>query len=633
MLFEVSSLLGAEPSLVTRCGVMYFEAIDVTSYVLHVRSWLNEVDSILPHLRSVLLGCVDQFLAASITYALSLDGAGAPTVSGHASSFKVLLDAIMASHKADLDAKEEHASKSDTEALFVFALTWAMGGNLGIADREKLDSFLRTLLTTSAGDELPVESLFDHYYDVNDSRWRPWLSQTAFFANAMKERHNFIIPTAGVVTAAYMSRLLHASQSPLLVLGESATGRAASIEEGVRAERSGASARIPLTWSTHAEVVQTVVERKLERKQRSKSDGCAGVFGPKNSGSVVVLIVEDLHMPEADLGGAQSPNEYLRQILDYQGCHHLEHLEWCSYENVRITGTASTMDALSPRLTRHFNVLVNSMPTDESLKTIYTAILSAYLPDSHLELITPMLNVTLALYHDVQHKMQPGKAPSSQHYNFGLHRLNELIRSMVSVQQFLTSASDVDFFRVWKHELDRSFRDSLGTDVDRSCFDADFQQAAAAVNSSQLASGANLSTFVYESQGSHYSLYATLMDVQSQIMDEITSGGQTDKIICPDVTVGVMRLISQQQNCLMFGAHFGRRDTCRMSSMLAGSDYREITLYDWHRSVTPWRSNVKQWLQEAGTKNTHLVIYVSCSEEADERFMVDLDALLNGTKR
>ena len=634
VLFEVPSLLGAQPSLVTRCGVMYFEAVDLDSCVLFVRAWLNEVDSVLPHLRSVLLGCVDQFLAASVTYALTLDGAGAPTLSGYTSTFKVLLDAVMAAHKAEVDAKEEDVSGTDTEALFIFALAWAMGGNLGVTDREKLDSFLRTLLTTSAGDDLPSGSLFDYYYDVTDSKWRPWLSQTVFFASEMTERHNFIIPTAGVVTAAFMSRLLHASQSPLLVLGESATGRAASIEEGVRCARSGTSARIPLTWSTHAEVIQKVVERKLERKQRSKSDGCAGIFGPQNNGSVVVLVVEDLHVPEADFAGAQSPNEYLRQILDYQGCYNLEHREWCTYENVRITGTAGTGDALSPRLTRHFTVLVNSMPTDESLKTIYTAILSAYLPGSHVELLSPMLNATLALYDDVQHKLRPGIAPSTQHYSFGFYSLNTLVRSIVSVRAYLSSASEIEFFHLWKHELDRSFRDGLGTDVDRACFDDDFQQAAAAANSPQLGTEAALdSTFVYESKSTQYSVYGTLMDVQSQITDELVSDGQTEKIICPDVTVGVMRLlrlILQKQNCLMFGSHFGRRDTCRMSSMLAGSEYREITLYDWDRSVTSWRSNIKEWLQEAGTKNTQMVVYISCSEEVDERFMVDLDALLNG---
>jgi dynein heavy chain len=635
MLFEVPSLLGAQPSLVTRCGVMYFEAVNLDSCVLYVRSWLNELESVTQHLRAVLLSCLEQFLATSVTYVLSLDGAAAPTPSGYTSSFKVLLDAIMAAHKAELDAKEDQVSKLDAEALFVFALAWAIGGSLDTGGREKLDSFLRSSFTITAADDLPVGSLFDCYYDVTDSRWRPWLSKSDFFGGKIVERHHCIIPTASVVATAFMSRLLQSAQSPLLVLGECATGRAASIEEGVNTAPVGTPVRIPLTWSTHAEIVQTIVEGKLERKQRSKTDGCAGTFGPTINGGIVVLIVEDLHVPEADFAGAQSPNEYLRQIMDYRGCYHLKYRDWCTYENIRITGTAGMVDAMSPRLTRHFTVLVQAMPTDETLKTIHTAILSAYLPGSHADFISPMLDATLSLYHDVHQKLVPGTAPSTQHYNFGLYSLNELVRSLVSLNKYLSSTSANEFFRVWKHEVDRAFGDGLGTDGDRVWFSEDIQQVADAVNSPQLVTEAKVeSIFTHDAKSGHYSEYTTLMDVQSQVADELTSRGQTDKIICPDVTLGVMRiqrLISKGQNCMMFGSHFGRRDTCRMSSMLTGSEYREITLYDWDRSVTLWRSNVKEWLQEAGTKGTRLVIYISCSEDLDERFMVDLDALLNGT--
>ena len=634
LLFEVPSLLGAQPSLVTRCGVMYFESVTLDSCVLYVQSWLGEVQTVSQHVRSVLFNCLEQFLATSVAYALSLDGAGAPTVSGYTSSFQVLLEAMMAEHEQELDARDDDISKLDAEALFIFALAWSVGGSLDDSGRDKLDSFFKKLLTISAADNLPDGSLFDCYYDVTDSRWRPWLSLSGFYTGPVQQRNSWIVPTAGVMTTAFVSRLLQGAQRPLLVLGESATGRAASIAEGVHAAPGGAVTRIPLTWFTHAEIVQTVVEGKLERKQRSKIDGCAGVFGPAINGGVVVLVVEDLHVPESDFAGAQSPNEYLRQILDHRGCYHMQYREWCNYENIRITGTAGVKETLSPRLTRHFTVLIQATPTDEALKMIYTTTLSSCLPGSHVGMLSPMLNATLSLYHMVQHKLVASATPSTQHYNFGMYNMNELVRSLVSLQGVLSSASDTEFFRVWKHEADRTFRDCLGVDEDCTWYDAEIQQAADAVNLPALAVEAGReSLYAHDVKSGQCSEYPELMDVQSLLIDELNSRGHTDKIVCPDVTLGIMRmqrLITQGQNCMMFGSHFGRRETCRMSSVLAGCEYREVTLYDWERSVTLWRSNLKEWLQDAGTNGTRLVIFISCSEDLDERFMVDLDALMNG---
>ena len=118
-------------------------------------------------------------------------------------------------------------------------------------NRTKLDAFVRELAMPGV-ELLPDDSVFDYHYDVSDGRWRPWLSLSDFFAAPLHQRSCQIVRTPGSVTTAYMSRLLQGAQRPLLVLGESSTGRAGAIVEGVANEPV---LRIPLTWSTHAEVL------------------------------------------------------------------------------------------------------------------------------------------------------------------------------------------------------------------------------------------------------------------------------------------------------------------------------------------------------------------------------------------
>lgn len=63
---------------------------------------------------------------------------------------------------------------------------------------------------------------------------------------------------------------------------------------------------------TDGEYLRKTIERQAEKKPNSKNDGIAHTWMP-NSGTRLLLKIEDMHMPRVDSQGTQEPIEFLKQ--------------------------------------------------------------------------------------------------------------------------------------------------------------------------------------------------------------------------------------------------------------------------------------------------------------------------------
>lgn len=78
-------------------------------------------------------------------------------------------------------------------------------------------------------------------------------------------------------------------------------------------------------------------------------------------GKRLAIFIDDVNMPETEFYGAQPPIELLRLFVDRSGLYDRETLEWKQVVNtttiLACAPPSGGRNEMSPRLTRHFNIL------------------------------------------------------------------------------------------------------------------------------------------------------------------------------------------------------------------------------------------------------------------------------------
>ncbi|EPQ07948.1 Dynein heavy chain 6, axonemal [Myotis brandtii] len=92
----------------------------------------------------------------------------------------------------------------------------------------------------------------------------------------------------------------------------------------------------------------------------------------------IVIFIDDLNMPEADKYGAQPPLELIRQLLDLGGVFDTEKIAWKNIQDLSLVAACMPpvgRGDISPRLLKHFSVLVLPHPPQSALRTIFQLLL------------------------------------------------------------------------------------------------------------------------------------------------------------------------------------------------------------------------------------------------------------------
>ncbi|XP_011359187.1 dynein heavy chain 14, axonemal [Pteropus vampyrus] len=198
------------------------------------------------------------------------------------------------------------------------------------------------------------------------------------------------------------------------------------------------------------------------------------ILGAPKSNRIIIFI-DDLNMPETDMYGAQPPLELIRQLLDLGGVYDTEKLTWKNIQDLSLVAACIPplgTRHISPRLLKHFSILVLPHPPQCALHTIFQAHLGIYFSINNFaadvqKCKDQIISCSLAVYYQVCQSMLP--TPAKCHYMFNLRDMFKLLLGLLQAEKSVVNSKDmVALFFV--HEATRVFHDRLIEHTEKGLF-------------------------------------------------------------------------------------------------------------------------------------------------------------------
>uniref|UniRef100_A0A8C3CZ11 Dynein axonemal heavy chain 1 n=1 Tax=Cairina moschata TaxID=8855 RepID=A0A8C3CZ11_CAIMO len=457
--------------------------------------------------------------------------------------------------------------------------------------------------------------------------WEKWLDPTAKFTMAPETNFaDIIVPTVNTVRMAHLLGLLLINCKPVLCIGPTGTGKTLTITDKLLKN-------LPLKYVTHflmfsartsANQTQDLIDSKLDKRRK-------GVFGPP-IGRYFIFFIDDLNMPMPEAYGAQPPIELLRQWLDHQGWYDRKQIgKLVDINFVCAMGPpGGGRNAVTPRLTRHFNYLSFTEMEDSSKKTIFSTILGNWIV---LECHRPLVDATICVYSTITSQLLP--TPAKSHYTFNLRDLSKVFQGMLMAESNL--------LRLWYHESCRVFSDRLVTKEDQTWFDNLMKSMMEELDTTfeEVVPSQPVLFGDFMEQDAHVRLYKEINSQEKLkivIEDYLEEYNQTHTTelkleLFMDAMQHICRIsrILRQApgNALLLGVGgSGRQSLTRLASHMADYECFQIELsknYD----MTEWRDDIKKIMMKAGLESLPKTFLFVDTQIKNESFLEDINNLLN----
>uniref|UniRef100_A0A8B9RRP5 Dynein axonemal heavy chain 1 n=1 Tax=Accipiter nisus TaxID=211598 RepID=A0A8B9RRP5_9AVES len=596
MMFEVQDLAVASPATVSRCGMVYLEP-SILGLEPFIECWLQKIPGIMQPFSQQLASLFKRFLK----------------VSSHA----------------------------------VPAFTWLGTCQLRYQPAQThqgldLNAIMGTLQTTSiqTGIDATAPSKHTHTFQV---RWEKWLDSTAKFT--MVPDTNFcdiIVPTMNTVQMAHLLELLLTNHKPVLCIGPTGTGKTLTITDKLLKN-------FPLRYITHflmfsartsANQTQDLIDSKLDKRRK-------GVFGPP-IGRYFIFFIDDLNMPMLEKYGAQPPIELLRQWMDHQGWYDRKQIG--TFKKLVDINFVCAMgppgggrNAVTPRLTRHFNYLSFTELEESSKKAIFSTILGTwcYIKD----LNEPLVDATTCVYLTITSQLLP--TPAKSHYTFNLRDLSKVFQGMLMAEPS-TIENKLHLLRLWYHESCRVFCDRLVSKEDRTWFDNLMKSMMEELGTTfeEVIPSQPVLFGDFMEPGANIKLYKAInsqeevrtLGIMVVIEDYLEEYNQINTpelklVLFMDAIQHICRIsrILRQApgNALLLGVGgSGRQSLTRLASHMADYECFQIELSK-NYGMTEWRDDVRKIMMKAGLQSLPKTFLFVDTQIKNESFLEDINNLLN----
>ena len=469
MLFEVQDLSVASPATVSRCGMVYVPP-EVVGWRPYVASWLAKLSSELgipADTSKAILELFETYVDPGLEFVRRKGKENVPSVDINlVTSLTFIFQAlIMPARGVDFTkpVRGEFLSR-----LFSFAYVWSIGGNLDSTVVEAFDAFTRNQFDGVVS--FPgAGTVYSYFVSNKEQNFRNWEDVVPTFTyNKALPYFQLVVPTVDTTRYSFLLEVLLEVEKSVLFTGLTGVGKTAIVTNLFTqlSQKSLLPLFVNFSAQTSAIDTQLFIESKLEKKRKTR-------FGAP-VGKKIALFVDDVNMPAKEAYGAQPPVELLRQFMDFRGFYDRKKLFWKDIEDMTIVCACAPpgggRNEVTPRFFRHFNMLCVPPPSDDSMRAMFSAIVSGFLTDFKPEfksMVKPMVESCVEVYVRIAKELLP--TPAKSHYTFNLRDVSKVIQGILMVTPSDCPDKAV-MTRLWVHENMRVFHDRLINKEDKLYF-------------------------------------------------------------------------------------------------------------------------------------------------------------------
>ncbi|KAL8275069.1 hypothetical protein Esti_000948 [Eimeria stiedai] len=647
MMFEVEDLSVASPATVSRCGMVYMEP-EVLGFRPLVHSWLKTLPSTIEgHHKAQIDDLCSEFFPGGISILRKQCKEVVTTVNSNLyTSCLRLLQSILSRYRHEdknVDANQGDALSNRIPAAFLFSFVWSCGITADGAGKQLINDWLQSRVQDLQVDigKAAGTSLYDVCYDVNTHQWIPWEETLPTFSIPRGASYeNIVVPTLDSIRLAHTFKLLLFSGHNILCPGPTGTGKSVILTELVLSSLPENYEAHLMTFSAHTRVnqMQDLLEAKVEKRRR-------GVFGPP-AGKTGVFFIDDLNMPRKEEFGAQPPLELLRQWFDHKGWYDRKNL---TFQEIVDIGFVAAMgppgggrNEISPRLLRHYCILVFDELQRQSMETIFSTLnLHCFqqFPQEIKALTSLLVSGTIDLFSEVTKTLLP--TPNKSHYTFSMREIWRVFQGL----GFLSPKAVKDaqtVVRCWVHETSRVFCDRLADEGDRKWFYEALKQQAVQFGlefpGEKDISSIIFADFVQQTSDRYYlevdKASNLKMVIESYLQDYNSNASAPMQLVmfedaCAHVA-RICRILRQPSgHALLLGVRgSGRQSLSRLASFIMETECFQVEATKGY-GLADWREDLRKCFIKSGLEDKAQT-FLFCSSRAIENSMLeDINSALN----
>eukprot|EP00899_Mesostigma_viride_P009796 jgi/Mesvir1/18818/Mv04309-RA.2 len=668
-MFEPENLANASPATVSRAGIIYVSESEL-GWQPVVDSWLAKrkaaENAVLSPLFAKYIGEMLGYVRLQCKVAMkNQDVCSVNTL------LWLLESLFSAPHLANEAPAADHV-----ERLFLYAVTWSVGGLVMLEDRQKFDARLREL----GGESLPAvdegETIFEYLVSDANSMWEHWkenVPEWHYPTGVEKPKFaSMVIPTMDSVRLEALLSLVQRGNHAALLVGGPGTAKTATIKQYVGRFNPEEQTSKTITFSslTTPRIFQQGVEACVEKRQ-------GRTFGPPG-GKQMTIFIDDMSMPYINEWGDQVTNEILRQLLDQGGFYNLEkpgdmkHIIDVKYMGAMNQPGGGKND-IPNRLKRQFAIFNVPLPSTAAINNIFGSLVtgrfdSATFGEGVVEVASQLVATTVTLWGKVSARMLP--TPAKFHYLFNMRDLSRVFQGIILAtrDRFSTacmqregyafdcgnvSTPDGYLLALWKHECTRVFADKLTTPQDKAWVEKTLQALVRDTYGEDLMHQTEEPAYfvdflrdpVYDDDGveidahpSYYEAIRDLGELRNKVdglqgrFNEENKLIKLELVLFEDALMHMMRvsriLCMDRGSALLVGVGgSGKQSLTRLAAYIAGAYPFQLTVTKQY-SVTNLLEDIKGMYKVAGFKGQPVAFIFTDAEVKDEAFLEYINQML-----
>ncbi|XP_013412698.1 dynein heavy chain 2, axonemal [Lingula anatina] len=463
LLFEVADLSVASPATVSRCGMVYYDYVDL-GWRPYVDSWLDKKPdkTMVEELKRLF----EKYIVKIMEFKKQQCKELIPIAELNGVISLCKLFDCMAKPELGCDPSDQENYVRMIELYFQFCMIWSIMGSVDEEGRKRIDNYFREMEGTFPN----KDSIYEYFVDPKSKTWVHWEERlrSGWKYNPSVPFYKIIVPTVDTARYNFIVSSLIEAQHPVTLVGPVGTGKT-SVVQSVLAKLDPKLYNVlivNMSAQTSSNNVQDIIESRVEKRTK-------GVYVPIG-GKKLLTFMDDLNMPAKDLFGSQPPLELIKLWLDYGFWYDRQK------QTVKFVKDMFLLTAMGPpgggrtqistRLQSKFNLLNMTFPQDSQIKRIFGSMINQKLQDFEEE-VKPIGDVvtqaTLELYQAIVGRFLP--TPTKIHYLFNLRDISKVFQGMLRANKNYHDTKAA-ITRLWIHECFRVFSDRLVDTSDMEAF-------------------------------------------------------------------------------------------------------------------------------------------------------------------